>query len=77
MTRSPDWSAIADRTEAIIDTLTSYGVTVDRDAAAKAVAYCRSRAAGGAEDLEAEANMDGFLHAHGQSLIGLISAGRA
>jgi hypothetical protein len=68
MTDDSSWSATADRVEQIIDTLTRHGVAVDRDTAARAVAHCRRRAAGGKEELEAEAEMDEFLHAHGQSL---------
>jgi len=68
MTKSPDWLATADRIEMIIDTLTSCGIAFDRDAAAKAITHCRHRAAGGKEDLETEAEMHEFLHAHGQSL---------
>jgi hypothetical protein len=72
MTRSPSWAATADRLEMIINTLTTCTVaetvTIARGAAVRAVTYCRSRAAGGKEDMDAEREMDEFIHAHGQSL---------
>ena len=70
--RASTWSATADRIEIIIDCLTKYGVahtvSINHGAATRTVEYCRRRAAGGKEDINAEREMIDFLRAHNQSL---------
>jgi len=66
--RIVDWSAAADRIEIIADCLTNVGKAVDREAAARAVEYCRRVAAGEPENEPADIEMTKFVRAHGQSL---------
>jgi hypothetical protein len=67
--RASTWSATADRIEIIIDCLTnSHIVSINHGAAARTVEYCRRRAAGGKENINAEREMIDFLRAHNQSL---------
>ena len=67
---SCNWQGAAERLEAIIECLADRQVraTVDCAAAARAVEYCRKRAAGAPEDLDAEAEINDIVYRHGQSL---------
>src|SRR5262245_17171649 len=54
-----DYAEAADRLEVILDILTgntvgAQSIKVDRDAAARAIAYCRWRAANGVHPIDAE-----------------------
>lgn len=70
--RDLDWSAVASRLEQIVDILRrSYvntGWQLDETAAARAIAYCRRRAAGGRSSGSAEMAIIDFVGNHGQSL---------
>jgi hypothetical protein len=83
-----DWTTTAERIEEILYCLTQCKVSrigsVDRGAAARAIAYCRGRAAGAEEDIDREVEMVEFLAAHKQSIdwvflgrVGVMIAGLA
>lgn len=74
--RASRWSAIADRLEIVIDCLTNLGVAdtvhLNREVAARAVTYCRQRAAGAKfsefQTATREGEMFAFLAPHNQCL---------
>lgn len=67
-----EWEAVASRLEFVVDCLTNRAVaatiSMDRRIAARAIDYCRSRAAGAEENPEREVEITEFLRAHNQSL---------
>ena len=64
-TLASHYSASAARLGMILDALRE---TADREAAQRAVTYCCARAAGGRENLRAEANITAIAQRHGLSL---------
>lgn len=67
-TMTARYSAAAARLEFVLQALRYSTSTADRQAAAKAVAYCRARAAGGRENHKVEREIDAFAEAHGLAL---------